>query len=335
MVHMSTFVESQHPRGQAKNAGQFREKENSAPSAALVFDHWEWEQILVGAGTLGARDALRGVEIAEDNEVGLAASFEMEVGRSAASEDEQSAWSAAYRTGWEVASKQDSNPDVDKLLSTYEDAKAEYIGATNNRRNAEDDYESYEDAMMGLVDDMASALRHHRAEGTTVSSVEPASVAEWQGLLADVNTMGGDEIRSLDDATLLRLDSYLLRAAARVQAATAERGLRHERTGRTTDVDKLELVDYRNVTEAQVASAWVAGVSQGIVGGVIRTKDDFYNHAMDELGEGDEELVARAWEKFHADNGLDAHNSDEHSWGRQEYLTWSSTIAESLNDARG
>lgn len=40
MVNMSTvFVETDHPRGQAANAGQFREKKNDSPSGALVAEH--------------------------------------------------------------------------------------------------------------------------------------------------------------------------------------------------------------------------------------------------------------------------------------------------------
>ncbi|AUG29392.1 DUF7007 domain-containing protein [Microbacterium hominis] len=36
MVDMTSFDETLHPRGQATNAGQFREKTNSAPSGSLT-----------------------------------------------------------------------------------------------------------------------------------------------------------------------------------------------------------------------------------------------------------------------------------------------------------
>lgn len=88
---------------------------------------------------------------------------------------------------------------------------------------------------------------------------EPASVTEWKNLLGDIRGMGGDEIRSLDDATLLRLDSYLLRAAARVQAARSERELSQP----DAESAALEVVDrsmkHRTISEDAVdhmLNAW-------------------------------------------------------------------------------
>lgn len=63
MVDMTTFNETLHPRGQATNAGQFREKSNDAPTTALRTDGasgdprtWALEDI--GLGVVGERFAL-------------------------------------------------------------------------------------------------------------------------------------------------------------------------------------------------------------------------------------------------------------------------------------
>lgn len=272
MVGMSTFAETDHPRGQAANAGQFRMKENSAPTGKLATP-----------SDRGENPILSGIL------------------RNAVAQDRR------------------ESPPIEDLRDT-----ARYV--------------------LGALDDgeydiahSPGQLAHARRVLTRLVNFPPAHApaapVDWQGLLSDVNTMGGDEIRALDDDTLLRLDSYLLRAAARVQAATAERGLRHERTGSSTDVDQLELVDYRNVTEAQVSAAYLAGVSQGIAGGVLRTKDDFFNHAKDEHGEPDDEVVERAWATFQSEDGLQFHDQ-EGSWGQSEYEVWTTTVGEELDKAR-
>lgn len=275
MVSMSTFTETDHPRGQAANAGQFRSKENDAPSETLserkdVFSDGQ-AVMFTGDGST-------------ESELGDAVGVQGMVTPLAPSEYDRADTGPMYKFR-----ALDGSIQVD----------------------------AFEDELAPIP--------------TPASS----PVTEWHDLLADVNTMGGDEIRSLDDETLLRLDSYLLRAAARVQAATAERGLRHERTGSTSDVDQLELVDYRNVTEAQVASAYIAGVSQGIAGGVLRTKGDFYDHAMDQHGERDQEVIDRAWRNFRDEDRLAEHNEDGPSgWGWGEYQKWTSTVAAELERAR-
>lgn len=255
---MTPFDESRHPRA---NTGQFRSKENDAPSGTLE---------------LSSRELTP-----DETAASVAADF--------------------YEFG----------PPEDGIKSGYLET--------------------------GVVQRMmVAAIESDRRQRGMPAATMPTPVSEWQVLLADVNTMDRDEIRSLNDETLLRLDAYLLHAAARIQAARASRGLRHQRTGSTTDVEQLELVDYRNVTEAQVASAYIAGVSQGIAGGVLRTKGDFYDHAMDQYGEDDQEVIDRAWQNFHAEDGLAEHNEDGPSgWGWVEYQKWTSTVAAEIDKARG
>ncbi|MBN9214113.1 MAG: hypothetical protein J0J04_04730 [Microbacterium sp.] len=271
---MTTFNESLHPRGQAANAGQFRQTFNDAPASSLLIDDRFLDGELVvfngDAGTESELDDVRGVE-----------------------------------------------GHVTPLpLSEYDRAEA---GAMYRFRSTD-----------GSV--QVDAFEHELTEVSQAPAADQP-VNAFHELLHDVNTMGGDEIRSLDDDTLLRLDAYLLQAASRVQAARQERGLKHPKSDDALAVDQLALVDYRNITEDEIAKAWMAGVTQGKVGGVIRTKSDFYNHARDEHGEEDETVIDRAWATFTSEDGLEYHN-EEGTWGGAEYLTWTNTVGEELDKAR-
>lgn len=337
MVVMSTprFDPTLHPREVA--SGQFATKTNDAPLGSLDFEE-DGEDILVTAGHIGAKDAFRGVEQPTDAEV-----FEQLAGRApeAADAAQVTELADAYGTAYDVARKlagEDRLAPVDPadLLDRYVDAKADYIAAVNVRDDDEDAFEAHEDTMMALVDDMAVALREQQNRAAVTAAPTPSYEArqdEWKNLVTDIGHWGGDEIRALDDKTLLEVESYLLRAAERVQAARQERGITQPDTGRVSDANTLEVIRYDHITEKQASDVWIAAQGQGVVGGVIRTKGDFYDKARDELDIDDDALIDRAWEKFSAGHGLKLHDADD-SWGEAEYESFVSSVEDALDAAR-
>lgn len=320
MVVMSTkltFDETLHPRGQASNGGQFRAKLIMPPAGALIPDFEDGPSaLLVSAGKRGALDAMQG----EPQRSGEAV-FAYLVGRAVEAEDRDtvSEIASAYETAFSTALPGSHPIDVAVLLTRYEKAKSDYIGTINENDTDEVAFEEHEDSMMGLVDDMAIALRRQLASDSAPVPGYQQQINEWTELLADVNTMGGDEIRALDDDTLLRLDEYLLTAASRVQAARGERGLMHKDSG-AVSAAHLEVLDFRNVSEEQFDKVWVAASTQHEMAGVARNKTDFFSTIEQEHEDATTEQKEEAWANFVKSGLLTDHA--ELPWAERESNSW-------------
>lgn len=169
--------------------------------------------------------------------------------------------------------------------------------------------------------------QEHSAPEVAVPAYQQ-SIDEWQGLLADVNTMGGDEIRSLDDATLTRLHEYLLSAASRVQAAAEERGNITRPYGSDKTTERLEVIDYSNVSTAQLGRVWSAANDNDDVASVLRDKADFFDQ-IDEYATSEvtDEQKEDAWTRF-----VDSGDFNDHveRIERADWESWTNGVADSL-----
>jgi len=118
--------------------------------------------------------------------------------------------------------------------------------------------------------------------------------------------MSNEEIRQLAPRQRQHLLNQALHAAQRLQELMAEVGETLPK-----DAPHLEVVDMGNLTEEHIAKVWVAGRNQQGARGVIRTKADFHNHAVDsiDLDEADitDEHIDRAWAHYLASGAADSY----------------------------
>lgn len=113
MVGMKTFDPSLHPRGQAANPGQFRERADFAPGGGLDFED-DAENILVSAGREGALAAMQGEPVPAPEAV-----FQRIVGRAPAEDDADQVTELAehFRAAYDLAKPSDRSIDVDRVLA--------------------------------------------------------------------------------------------------------------------------------------------------------------------------------------------------------------------------
>lgn len=105
---------------------------------------------------------------------------------------------------------------------------------------------------------------------------KPGALDEYS--LEDVSVLGGDEIRLMSPRQRQHMLSKALRAADRLQ------GYAHElEDKRPKETENLRIIDLTNVTEDDTAAVWRAARDQIGARGVIRTYEDFYNHAHDTI----------------------------------------------------